>query len=82
MKIEVTPQTEAVINHLMASGRYASEAEALEAALDERIDPHTGMMIKDLRPMLQAGLDELRAGEGIPGDEVWSRVMKRFSTRD
>lgn len=79
MKIEVTPQTEAVIHQLMASGRYASEAEALEAALDERIDPHTGLTIAQLRHELQKGLDDLAAGRVIPADEVWNRVMYRFS---
>lgn len=79
MKIEVTPQTLAIIEQFMATGHYENEAEALQAALDERIDPHTGMMIKDLRAALQVGLDQLRRGEGIPADKVWEIVMSRFS---
>lgn len=54
MKIEVTPQTLAVIEQFMATGHYQTEADALQAALDERLDPHTGLMLKDLRPLLQS----------------------------
>lgn len=79
MKIQVTPHTQAVINQFMATGRYANEAEALEAALDERVDPHTGMTITDLRAELQKGLDQLDRGEAIPSEKVWSIVMSRFS---
>ena len=78
MKIDVTPQTLAVIEQFMATGQYQNEAEALQAALDERIDPHTGMMIKDLRLLLQAGLDDLRAGNAIPSSEVTRILANRF----
>lgn len=82
MAIEVTPQTRAVIEQFMATGHYQTEADALQAALDERLDPHTGMMIKDLRPLLQAGLDDLRAGNGIPSSEVNKILAKRFPHDD
>lgn len=62
----------------MATGRYASEAAALEAALDERVDPHTGLTVRELRPMLQAGLDELRNGKGISSADVSRTLEKRF----
>lgn len=78
MKIDVTPQTLAVIRQFMATGRYETEAAALDAALDERIDPHTGMNIKDLKAELQLGLDQLRRGEGIPHDQVWAELKARF----
>lgn len=81
MKIQVTPHTQAVINQFMATGRYANEAEALEAALDERVDPHTGIMIKDLRPLLQAGLDELRAGKGVSSTDARKLLAERFPAR-
>jgi Arc/MetJ-type ribon-helix-helix transcriptional regulator len=79
MKIEITPQTQAIINQFMATGRYANEAEALDAALDERIDPESGMTISRLKAELQKGLDQLDRGEAIPAEEVWSIVMSRFS---
>ena len=79
MKIEVTRQTQIVVNEFMATGRYETEAAALEAALDERIDPHTGITIGALRTLLQAGLDELRAGKGIPAAEVYRILDKRFA---
>lgn len=82
MKIEVTAATQNIINQFMATGRYASEAEALEAALDERVDPDTGMIIRDLRAALQLGLDQLARNEGIEAEDVWSRVMARFSPHD
>jgi len=78
MAIEVTPQTLAVIEQFMATGHYRTEAEALQAALDERIDPHTGMMIKDLRAELELGLAQLRRGEGIPAEEVFKILESRF----
>lgn len=78
MKIEVTPQTQAVINQFMATGRYANEAEALEAALDERIDPETGMTISRLKAELQKGLDDVAAGRVIPASDVWEQLAQRF----
>lgn len=79
MKIDVTPQTLAVINQFMATGRYPTEADALQAALDERIDPYTGLTIKALRAELQKGLDQLDRGEGIPHEDAWAKIMQPFA---
>lgn len=79
MAIEVTPQTLAVIEQFMATGQYQNEAEALQAALDERIDPHTGMTIAKLRRELQKGLDDIEAGRVVPFDEAWSLIFSRLS---
>lgn len=78
MKIEITPKTQAVINQFMATGRYANEAEALEAALDDRIDPETGMTIGRLKAELQKGLDDAAAGRLLPASEVWEKLAQRF----
>lgn len=79
MAIEVTPQTLAVIEQYMATGQYRSEADALQAALDERIDPDTGMTIAQLRRELQKGLDDIEAGRVIPAEEAWGLIFSRFS---
>src|SRR5690606_33785283 len=79
MKIDVTPQTLAVIHHFMATGRYQSEADALHAALDERIDPYTGITIKALKAELQRGLDQIERGECLPHEEVWATIMQPFA---
>ena len=86
MQIEVTPKIAAYIEMTMAAGSAQSPVGAIEslidAALGGQIDPHTGMKIDDLRPLLDVGLAELSAGAGIPADEVWSRVMGQLSTHD
>lgn len=78
MKIDVTPETEAVIRAFMASGKYENEAQALQAALDERIDPESGWKVKELRDALQRGIDQLDRGEGIPHDQVWARIQQKL----
>jgi putative addiction module CopG family antidote len=69
------PQAE-FLQAVVSSGRYRSEADALNEAvrLLQRRD--------ELRAMLEQGEKELDAGESVPADEVFAALQARAQQLD
>jgi putative addiction module CopG family antidote len=62
MMIHLTPESEAVIRQKVASGRYASVDEALDAAI-QLLDAHD--RLTRLRAAIAEGDAQLARGEGV-----------------
>lgn len=82
MQINITDQVYSVIKAFMATGKYEDEAAALEAALDERIDPQTGWTTGALRDALQLGLDDVACNNVVPFAQVCRDVDRVLSLSD
>jgi antitoxin ParD1/3/4 len=78
MNLDLVPEIAAEIRRKVESGRYSSESDVVEAAIEllERRD----VGLDALRSAVQAGQEELDRGEGISfssADELLSVVKDR-----
>ena len=63
----------------MASGNYASADAMISVALDlvEKLDPEVEREWADMRESVRQGLEESKAGMGIPCEEVFDELRRR-----
>jgi antitoxin ParD1/3/4 len=69
MSLNIPPEFERAVLDRVQSGEYASTDDVLKAC----IDALASVEAEDhewLREEIQAGIDELDRGEGIPGDQA------------
>ncbi len=74
MNVTLTPEIEAAVHRLVKSGRYASESDALAAAVklleeEERIRD-------DIRAKVQEGIGQADRGEFVDAEEVFARLKR------
>ena len=76
MPVSVKSENEAYLNRLVAEGIYSSVEEAADAAIDAlRLQDDDMLWAK---PYIEEGIAQLDRGEGIPAEEVFARIRKRF----
>ena len=84
MKISLPPELEQLIQAKVASGRYQSASEVIEAALrllEERDDRGRDGR-EELRAQIRIGLDQLNRGEAkVYDDESLKDLFKQIKTR-
>ena len=71
MHITFTPEQEQHINFLVRSGGYTAPADLLSDALKALEEKQT---IK----RIQRGVRQIKAGEGIPAENVFSRLEAKY----
>ena len=71
----------AAIKDAVESGDYATNSDVVRDALrDWQIKRHIeNANTAELRRLVQEGIDSLDRGEGIPAEEVFSRLKERYS---
>ena len=79
MSIDASPEIEAAVLELVASGEYPSVDEVLETALHilRWAQDHPEGKRELLRHALQAGVDDEDAGNLIDAEEVFRRARER-----
>ena len=75
MSLNIPTEFERAVLERVRSGRYASAEDVLRACLEALRDVEESE--ETLARELQAGLDELERGEGIPGDLAFA-MMRRW----
>lgn len=76
MDVHLTPELEQLVATRVKSGRYGSASEVVQDALrlladrDELLDLRTA----EVRRKIVEGLESLRRGEGIDGDEFFAQL--------
>lgn len=76
MTVNLTAELEQLVNNKVKSGSYTSASDVVREALrllaerDERIESRK----QELRKGITDGLDSLRRGEGIDGDEFFAQL--------
>ncbi len=83
MNISLTPELEAMIADKVASGHYSSSSEVVREGLRllAEQDALKQEQIKLLNEKIQVGLDQIEAGQTIPGEEVYRRLMEKIAKR-
>ena len=87
MNVSLGFQWEQFVNEKVKSGRYQTASEVLRDGLRlleqreqalRRMSPQT---MEELEEMLEAGIEELDAGKGIPGGAALKDLRQRAAAR-
>ena len=71
MSADVSPENERYIQTAIQNGQYRDRGQALDEALE---------LLKQrdrLRREVNAGIEQLERGEGIPGEDVFERLRAK-----
>ena len=76
MNVSLTPELEQMVQGKVQTGRYNSASEVVREALrlmDER-DQLKAMQKEELRKKIAAGMQSLKEGKGIDGEEFFAQL--------
>jgi antitoxin ParD1/3/4 len=77
MSVQLAPESEAILNRLVASGAYSTPAAAVAAAVQlleaqaERRKKH-----EELTALIQEGIESAERGELHDGEEVFEEILR------
>ena len=76
MNVNLTPELERLVQKKVKTSRYNSASEVVREALRllEERDHIIKLRREELRKKIAEGLDSLRRGEGVDGEEVFNRI--------
>ena len=83
MNVSLTPELEKLVSAKVASGDYTSPAEVIEEGLRllSEQDQILELKLDRLRRDIAIGLEQLDAGKGIPGEQVFQELHERSQAR-
>jgi antitoxin ParD1/3/4 len=70
---------EAVVNDLVANGRYNSKSEVLREGV--RLVQEREAALAEFYAALDAGMADVQAGRTKPAEEVFERLLAKYATR-
>jgi antitoxin ParD1/3/4 len=79
MNVSLTPELEKLVTRKVQSGLYQSASEVIREGLRllEDQDRLRELHLAEVRKKIQAGLNQLDRGEGIPGDQVYAEMKQK-----
>jgi len=83
MNVSLTPELEKLINDRVSTGMYQTASEVVREALrllKERDEVHK-QRFQELQREIEVGLDQLRRGQRLPGDQVFEDLRRRSRDR-
>jgi len=81
MTIRIDPETELLVKSQMQAHGYTSPAELIAAALQQFSQDNLEMCPEDLNAILEVGVRELDAGEGVPAAKAILNVQSELQRR-
>jgi antitoxin ParD1/3/4 len=78
MNVNLTPELEKLVHAKVKTGRYNSASEVVREALRlfEQRDRIRNLQVQELRRKITQGLDSLRRGEGVDGEEFFMTLER------
>ena len=76
MNVHLTPELEQLVHKRVQAGRYNSASEVVREALRllEERDDLRALRKDEIQKKITEGLQSLKRGEGVDGEEVFDRV--------
>ncbi len=83
MNISLTPELERLVQEKVKSGLYLSASEVVREALRllEEQDQFRALRLAELRKEVAVGLEQLKRGEAIPGEQVFEELREKGQQR-
>ncbi len=83
MNISLTPELEQMINQKVSSGMYHSPLAVIREALHllDQQDELQQARLDEMRQQIAAGLEQLKRGEGMPGEQVFEELRQKSQQR-
>jgi antitoxin ParD1/3/4 len=82
MAVDLSPELERLLTEKVRSGRYSSTSDVVREALrllDER-DRAAALRRDTIEDLIAEGAASLRRGEGVDGEEVFTRLLAELNT--
>ena len=83
MNVSLTPELEKLVNDKVSGGMYQTASEVVREALrllKER-DELQKQRFQELQREIRIGLDQLRRGRGLPGNQAFEELRQRSRDR-
>jgi len=82
-RYQIGPRFEALIEHLVSSGRYADASEVVGTALHllEEQEAERERMSAELRAKIDEGIADLDGGRVYPADEVFAEIREMIARK-
>jgi len=79
LNVSLTPELSRFVENRLRSGKYQTASEVVREALRllEGRDRAPVASIEDLKREVELGLEQLRRGEGVDGDDFFRRLIAR-----
>jgi antitoxin ParD1/3/4 len=79
LNVSLTPELSELIEARVRSGRYQSASEVVRAGLRllEQRDRASVASVEGLKAEIELGLEQLRRGERVDGEEFFARLRAR-----
>jgi antitoxin ParD1/3/4 len=83
MNVSLTPELESYVTGKVSSGLYGSRSEVVRQGLRLLMERDRMMeaRLQELRGEVEEGLEQARAGDLIPGNEVRDRIERKKQAR-
>lgn len=83
MNVSLTPELEHLVHEKVQSGFYNSASEVIREALRLLNDRDTlqKQRMDELRQEVSIGLEELKQGKSVPGEQVFEELRRLSKTR-
>jgi len=83
LNVSLTPDLSRFVENRIRSGKYQSASEVVREALRllEGRDQTSPANIEELKQEIEVGLAQLRRGEGVDGEDFFSRLAARRRAR-
>jgi len=83
MNVSLTPELESLVHEKVASGLYTSASEVVREALRlfKNQDIVQQQRLTELKREVSIGLEELKLGQSVPGEQVFEELRQRSQSR-
>jgi antitoxin ParD1/3/4 len=80
MSITLTPEQEKIIQDLLATGKFNSSSEVIQAALRllEQESYNDPVWVEETRTKVKEGIASLEHGEGIDGETFVNKLLQNL----
>lgn len=84
MNVSLTPELEKYIGQLVEEGRFRSASEVVRMAVRTLQDQEEErqLRLQGLRGSIDAGLEQLDAGDRVSADEVFTQILEGLGQSD
>lgn len=78
LNVSLTPSLEGFVRDKVTQGEYESASEVMREAL-RLFKRREELWQVEVRRKIDAGIASLRAGQGVPAEQVWAKLEKVVS---